>query len=112
VKKSRTMQGGNQVHSYEYRIMVGSYKADAVKVQIWDRLPRAEATAVAVSLVAPTPKLSEDPAYLRRERPENLLRWDLTVGPGQSGEKTATVAYQFKLEYARDVTIANFKAKP
>jgi hypothetical protein len=39
------------------------------------------------------------------------LRWDLTVGPGQTGEKASTVAYQFKLEYARDVAIANFKTK-
>jgi len=111
VKKSRSVQGGNQVHSYEYRITIGSYKSETVKVQVWDRLPRAEAEAVAVSLVEPSPKLSNDPAYLRRERPENLLRWDLSVEPGQSGEKAASVAYQFKLEYARDVAIANFKAK-
>jgi hypothetical protein len=39
------------------------------------------------------------------------LRWDLTVNPGQSGEKAHSLAYQFKLEYARDVAIANFKTK-
>jgi hypothetical protein len=111
-KKSRTVQGGNQVHSYEYRITVGSYKSEPLQVRVWDRLPRAEAEAVAVSLVDAAPKLSEDPTYLRRERPENLLRWDLTVGLGQNGEKSAAVAYQFKLEYARDVVIANFKANP
>jgi len=111
VKKSRSVQGGNQVHSYDYRITIGSYKSEAVKVQVWDRLPRAEAEAVAVSLVEPSPKLSDDPTYVRRERPENLLRWDLSVEPGQSGEKAASVGYQFKLEYARDVAIASFKAK-
>jgi hypothetical protein len=112
VKKSRTVQGGNQVHNYEYRINVGSYKSGEVKVQVWDRLPRAEAEAVAVSLVEPSPTLSTNATYLRQERPENLLRWDLTVAPGQIDEKSATVAYQFKLEYARDVAIANFKTKP
>jgi hypothetical protein len=111
VKKSRTVQGGNQVHSYDYRIAIGSYKSEAVKVQVWDRLPRAEAEAVAVSLVEPSPKLSGDPSYLRRERPENLLRWDVSVDPGQTGEKAVSIAYQFRLEYARDVVIANFKAK-
>lgn len=65
-----------------------------------------------VSLVEPAPRLSEDPTYLGRERPENLLRWDLKVEPGQSGEKAATVVYQFKLEYARDVAITTFKARP
>jgi uncharacterized protein (TIGR02231 family) len=112
VKKSRTVQGGNQVHNYEYRITAGSYKSEEVKVQVWDRLPRAEAEAVAVSLVEPSPKLSDNATYLRQERPENLLRWDLTVAPGQTDEKAATVAYRFKLEYARDVAIANFKTKP
>jgi hypothetical protein len=109
-KKSQSVQGGNQVHSYEYRITVASYKSEAVKVQVWDRLPRAEAEAIAVSLVEPSPKLSEDPAYIRYQRPQNLLRWDITAAPGQTREKAATVAYQFKLEYARDVAIANFKA--
>ncbi len=112
LKKSRTVQGGNQVHNYEYRITVGSYKSEPVTVQVWDRLPRAEAEAIAVSLVEPAPKLSNDPAYTRDGRPQNLLRWDLTVGPGQTGEKSATIAYQFKLEFARDVAIANFKTNP
>jgi uncharacterized protein (TIGR02231 family) len=111
VKTTRTVQGGNQVHTYEYKITVGSYKGEPAKVQVWDRLPRAEAEAVAVSLVDPAPRLSDDPAYLRVERPDNLLRWDLTVEPGTNGEKAATIAYQFKLEYARDVAISNFKPK-
>jgi hypothetical protein len=111
VKKANSVQGGNQVHSYDYRITISSYKTTPARVQVWDRLPRAEADAVAVSLVEPTPKLSDDPSYLRRDRPENLLRWDLTVAPETSGEKAAAIAYQFKLEYARDVAIADFKSK-
>ncbi len=112
VKKSRSVQGGNQVHNYEYRITIASYKSEEVKVQVWDRLPRAEAEVVAVNLLDPNPKLSDDAGYLRQHRPENLLRWDVTVAPGQTGEKAASVAYQFKLEYARDVAIANLKSKP
>ena len=70
VKKGRTLQGGNQVHTYDYRLTVSSYKTDAVKVQVWDRLPKAQAEAVVVSLVEPTPKLSADPTYVGRERSE------------------------------------------
>src|SRR5262249_23206884 len=69
LKKSHSVQGGNQVHSYEYRITISSYKTPPARMQVWDRLPRAEAEAVAVSLVDPTPKLSEDPAYVRHDRP-------------------------------------------
>jgi hypothetical protein len=55
--------------------------------------------------------LSINPTYLLQERPKNLLRWDLTVAPGQTGEKAATIANQFKLEHARDVAIANSKTR-
>lgn len=110
IKKTRTIQGGNQVHNYDYRITVNSYKAAPVTLQVWDRMPRAEAEAVGVTLIEATPKTSEDPTYLRVEKPDNLLRWDLAVKPGTHGEKAETVAYQFRLEYARDVAIGNFKA--
>ena len=65
---------------------------------------------IGVSLVSASPKISEDPTYLRAERPKNLLRWDVKVEPGMNGEKAATVEYDFKLEYDRNVAIADFKA--
>ena len=110
VDKSRTVQGGNQVHAYDYRIRVSSFKPNPVRVQVWDRLPHGETEAVGVNLVKAQPTLSDDPTYLRTDRPKNLLRWDLTVEPGQNGEKAAAVSYQFRLEYARNVAISNFKA--
>jgi hypothetical protein len=111
VAKSRAVQGGNQVHAYEYRIRVSSFKQAPVTVQVWDRLPRAEAEAVGVSLVETSTELSKDAAYLRAERPQNLLRWDLTIAPGTHGEKAANITYDFRLEYDRNVAIADFKAR-
>ena len=63
-----------------------------------------------MQLVKSTPELSTDPTYLRADRPKNLLRWDVPLKQGTNGEKATTVDYQFRLEYARDVTIGNFKA--
>jgi hypothetical protein len=111
VNKTRAVQGANQVHLYDFRLRVSSYKSTPVKLQLWDRLPKADAESVGVSLVKTSPELSQDPAYQRDERPDNLLRWDLTVEPGMTGEKAKEVTYQFKLEYARDVAIGNFKAQ-
>ena len=42
VDQSRSTQGGNQVLKYEYRILLSSYKSEAVKLQVWDRLPHAD----------------------------------------------------------------------
>lgn len=108
--KTRSIQGGNQVLTYDYRIRVSTFKDADAQVQIWDRLPKAEAEMVDVELVHATPDLSTDPAYLRNDRPKNLLRWDLTLKPGTAGEKAAVISYEFKLQYDRNVAIGNFSA--
>jgi hypothetical protein len=105
--KARTTQGGNQVLKYEYRILVSSYKAEPVNVQVWDRLPRADVETAGVNLVKAEPEVSTDPVYLREERPNNLLRWDLKVEPTMNGEKAKTVTYEFKLEMDKQMIIGN-----
>src|SRR5262249_27449046 len=108
VDKARTTQGDNQVIKYDYRILVSSYKQQPVSLQLWDRLPRAETEAVGVSLVKAEPKISGDAIYLRENRPQNLLRWDLTVEPTMNGEKAMQIQYEFKLELGRQMMISNF----
>ncbi|HEV3261740.1 MAG TPA: mucoidy inhibitor MuiA family protein [Gemmataceae bacterium] len=109
--KTRTTQGDNQVLKFEYRILVTSYKAEPVKLQVWDRLPHAETEAVSVNMVKAKPELSTDGMYLREGRPANLLRWDLTVDPTSNGEKAAAVNYEFKLEMGRQMAIGNLLSK-
>ncbi len=109
--KSRATQGGNQVLKYEYRILVSSYKADKVKLQVWDRIPRGEADTVGVSLVKSEPEVCKDPLYLREDRPNNLLRWDVDVEPSMNGEKAAAIQYEFKLELDRQMMIGNIQSK-
>ena len=111
VDKARATQGGNQVLKYEYRILVSSYKPEPVKLQVWDRLPRAENETAGVNLVKTTPEISTDSLYLREQRPHNLLRWDLTAEPNMNGEKALAIQYEFKLELDRQMLIGNFLTK-
>jgi hypothetical protein len=111
IDKARTMQGGNQVLKYEYRILVNSYKQDRVKLQVWDRLPLAENETMGVSLVKASPEVSKDSMYSREDRPHNLLRWDLDVDPAMNGEKAQTIQYEFKLELDKQMTIGSFQSK-
>jgi len=106
--KSRTVQGGNQVLRFEYRILVSSYKAEKVKLQIWDRLPHAENDTIGVSLIKTAPEVSKDTIYQREQRPNNLLRWDVTVDPSMSGEKALAINYEFKLDLDRQMSIGSF----
>jgi uncharacterized protein (TIGR02231 family) len=109
--KSHTTQGGNQIWKYDYRILVNSYKSEPVKLQVWDRLPRAENETAGVSLIKAKPEISTDSLYLREQRPNNLLRWDLTVDPAMNGEKAVTINYEFKLELDRQMSIGTVGSK-
>jgi uncharacterized protein (TIGR02231 family) len=111
VDKSREMKGGNQVLKFEYRILVSSYKSQPVKVEVWERLPHAEAENVGVSVVKAEPEISTEPIYVREQKPNNLLRWDLKVDPAMNGEKAKPITYEFKLELDKQMTIGNFMSK-
>ena len=102
-KRTQAVQGGNQVQTYEFRIVARNFRTTPVTLQVWDRLPRPESSAVAVSLTESKPELSSDALYNRIMRPDNLLRWDLTVPPGTVGEKALAMTYEFKLEYAKEI---------
>jgi hypothetical protein len=105
VAKSQAVQGGNQVQSFEFRIVVRNFKSTPVALQVWDRLPHPKSTDVAVNLASTSPDLSPDALYRRAQRPDNLLRWDLDVPPGTTGEKALTIHYQFQLEFAREMAV-------
>ncbi|MBI2808927.1 MAG: DUF4139 domain-containing protein [Planctomycetes bacterium] len=110
INKSHTTQGGNQMLKYEYRTVVNNYKNEKVKLQVWDRLPKADTDAVTISILKTEPELSTDPAYLRGPRKQNLLRWDVTVEPNATGEKALPIQYEFKMELDRNMTISDFQS--
>src|SRR5262249_22808735 len=108
VDKARATQGGNQVLKYEYRILVSSYKAEPVKLQVWDRLPHAEVETAGVRLLKASPEISKDGLYQRESRPNNLLRWDMDVEPSRNGERALAITYEFELALDRQMLIGNF----
>jgi hypothetical protein len=111
VEKTRTVQGGNQVHRFDYRLAVSSYKSEPVKLQLWDRLPHGETESVNVTLATTSKDVSTDTDYVRDDKPKNLLRWDLTITPEARGEKAVAVTYQYRMEYAREASIGTILSK-
>jgi hypothetical protein len=108
VRKSRSVQGGNQIYEYEFRLGLRNYRNHPVKLQLWDRLPKPQGEAVAVNLVKTSVPLSTDPPYERTARMDNLLRWDLDLRQGTVADKTIYLNYEFRLEYARDLPQPQF----
>ena len=110
--KTRTTQGGNQVLTFKYRILLTSYKSAVVDVQVVDRMPFAEASqTIAVMMLKGETDLSKDTLYLRDERPKNLLRWDVKVDPKQNGDKALSLDYEYKMEFEKSVNIGSILAR-
>jgi hypothetical protein len=99
------------VLNYKYRILVSSYKADPVRLQVWDRLPHAETETAGITLVKASPDVSKDALYERENRPHNLLRWDLDVAPNRTGERAAAISYEFRLELDRNMAISGLLSR-
>ena len=110
VRKSRTVQGGNQILAYEFRISLRNYRPGPVRFEVWDRIPRPEGEAAAVNLVKTSAELSHDPLYQRTARLDNLLRWDVDLPADAVGEKAVTLDYEFRVEYARDLPPLRFES--
>jgi hypothetical protein len=108
LRKARTVQGGNQIFTYKFRIGLRNYRPGPVKVQLWDRLPKPQGESVAVNLVKTSAELSTDALYQRTARMDNMLRWDLEVPQGTVGDKTMYLNYEFRLEYARGLPQPRF----
>jgi hypothetical protein len=108
VDKTRDMQGGNQILTFKYRILVSSFKDEKINLQVWDRLPFAEKEIAGIDILKSEPELSKDALYQRESRPNNLLRWDLAVNPNLNGENAVPISYEFRLQLDRNMVIGNF----
>jgi hypothetical protein len=112
VDQTRSTQGGNQVITYNYRLLVSSFKSDPVQLQVWDRLPKGENNeSVGINLLKTSPDLSKDGIYQRESRPNNLLRWDVEVAPNCNGEKALPITYEFRMELDKQMAITGFQSR-
>src|SRR5208283_2891418 len=49
--------------------------------------------------------LSKDEFYARTERPKGILRWEINVAAGATGEKVRIVDYGFTLDFDRNLAL-------
>ncbi|MCL2700822.1 MAG: mucoidy inhibitor MuiA family protein [Phycisphaerae bacterium] len=102
VDKTETVQGGNRVMSFKYTLAMDNYKDKPVAVRVLDRLPDPKNADIRVTLGQPSVEISKDATYLATLRKNGILRWDVEVPAKASGDKAATINYDFKLEFDRN----------
>jgi uncharacterized protein (TIGR02231 family) len=104
------VRGGNQVRRVEYLLRIENFKNEPVPVRLWDRMPTPPTTdeaAVSVEIASTSVPLSEEANYERDERPQGLLRWDLTAEPGVPTE----VRFAYTLAFDRALRIGGFETR-
>ena len=100
--RNENVQGGNQVIELGYVLELENFSNSDVPVQLYDRLPVSdEGNALRVELLATSDDLSDDALYQRVERPEGLLRWDVTLPANTAAAAAEQVTYRYQLEFDR-----------
>ncbi|HLX62666.1 MAG TPA: mucoidy inhibitor MuiA family protein [Planctomycetota bacterium] len=106
VEKTDTIQGGNRVQSFTYRLQVENFNGEAAAVRILERLPTAKENEIRVVPAPMSLEISKDPMYEKNEHKKGILRWDASVPAQAIGPKAFSIQYQFSLEYDRQMGIA------
>ena len=108
-ERDETTQGGNQVVRVTYRLSLANFAEGARTVRLFDRLPvpkRGE--DVQIELVSTSEKPVVSPANDDgRITPtsDGIIRWDIKVPAGATGDDRVHVDYTFTMEYDRQKQI-------
>ncbi|MHC4442093.1 MAG: mucoidy inhibitor MuiA family protein [Planctomycetota bacterium] len=105
VEKDEDVQGGNRIVKFTYRLALENFGSDAAVVRLLDRLPQAKETDIKLTLVSPGRELSEDPDYRHNGHKKGILRWEIEVPTDAVGPEAASIEYQFRLEYDKQMAV-------
>ena len=107
-KKIETLWG-NRVDQQQYSIEIINYKNKDVQLLPYERIPYTANTNIEIVMLEPSHELSRDSEYLRTEKDNGILRWDLTLPAKSTDEKATTVTYGYTMKYDNDLTITTVK---
>ena len=105
VKKRDTIQGGNRVVTFTYRLAVENFGDQPADIRLVDRLPNAKESEVKVTLTPGKVELCSDQTYLKTQRNKGILRWDMQIPAQVSGTEAKAIEYEFQLEYDKELAI-------
>lgn len=104
LSRSDRIQGGNRVVDLRYALVVENFGQEPAEVRLHDRLPHLPEHAVRLTPDTGDHALSDDPDYLRNQRPQGILRWDIAVPPTRADGETR-IDYEVRLEYDKEMEL-------
>lgn len=105
--KAETIQGGNKVVDYSYRLAIENFGTQVADVRVMDRLPTAKDSEVKVTLVdEDKSNLSKDKDYQLFDRKKGILRWDVQVPAQKNGSEAFSFTYKMNMAYDKNLGIS------
>lgn len=110
VDRQETSQGGNRIITLKYRLELENFGPAPAAIRLLERLPLPKGAELKVTIGETSrPPVLDAPDAAAQER-QGRLRWDVEVPAQTFGPKALAIEYQFTLEYAKTMTIADLPA--
>jgi hypothetical protein len=106
VDRVESIQGGNRMIEFTYRIALENFGDTPANVRVYDRLPMGRDIEVKCTLVESQIEESADTNHRTGDRKTGILRWDVEVAPGAVGHAARSFEYKYKLEFDKGMMIS------
>lgn len=90
---------------YEFQIAISNGESNTIDVRVYDRIPVSRNEEIEVHLKNLSIPLSQDPRYLRTERPQGILRWDLSIPANKTGESKYIITWDEEIARGNDIEL-------
>jgi uncharacterized protein (TIGR02231 family) len=90
--------GGWLTTRYQFVIKIDNGSGRAADLELWDRRPISRSEEIEVTVEDLSLPLSTNARFVKDDLPRGLMRWDLTVPAGSTGDQAMTVTYDLKIE--------------
>ena len=102
--KDESTSWGNRRQWFQYELRIENFSKTPRTVQLYDRIPSTKLEEVTIKLTKTSQPLCSDKAYQKMLAPKGILRWDVTVAPGQQGVEANTVGYTYEIKSPKSST--------
>jgi uncharacterized protein (TIGR02231 family) len=106
VTSSTGLFGSGKQTLYDYQIKISNGNNEPIDIRVFDRIPISRNEEIEVLLKNLSSPLSTNVNYLKTERPQGILRWDLTIPANVTGDQSFTMTWQVEIARGKDIELS------
>ncbi len=106
VTSSTGLFGSGKQTMYDYQITISNGHDKPIEIRVFDRIPVSQNEEIEVILQKLSSPLSSDAVYLRTDRPQGIVRWDLTIPANMTGDQSFAMSWQVEIARGKDIELS------